>query len=90
MKVYIYGAGNEYRRFRDFSSPFKDSLEVLGIVTTEDIGVEYLDGYKVIRPSEICQDEMDFVVIAVWKWTDIVEILSQYNIKILKKLRKNY
>jgi len=80
IKVYIYGAGIEYRRLRDFSSPLRDRLEILGIVTTEDIGVNFIDGYPVMRPTEMDQSQMDYVVLAAGAWKEMAEHLMELGV----------
>ena len=87
VRIYIYGAGGEYRRLLLQLSRFSEQIEVLGIVTTKDIGVTVLDGYKVIRPSDIDCQLMDYVVIAVLDWKEIMLTLFSYNIEKNKMVR---
>lgn len=77
IKVYIYGAGQEYRKLRDFSSELRNRLEILGVVTTEDIGINCIDGYPVIRPEQMNQDEMEYIIIAIGSWKEIAELLIE-------------
>ena len=80
LKIYVYGGGAEYRKLLPKLKEWKEQIEVLGIVTTNDIGVNSMDGYPVIRPAEICQEKMDYVVIAVLAWEEILHTVLSYQI----------
>jgi len=87
LKIYVYGAGMEYKKLYPKLTAWKERIEVLGIVTTQDIGVDNVNGYPVIRPEEICQDVMDYVVIAVKAWKEVMDTLLSNRIlkeKIIK------
>ena len=87
IRIYIYGAGAEYKKLLPKLQEWKEQIEVLGIVTTNDIGVNSMDGYSVIRPVEICQEAMDYVVIAVVAWKEILHTLLSYQIPKAKIIR---
>lgn len=88
IRVYIYGAGAQYRRWRDYSCELKNRIEVLGIVTTSDIGVQELDGCPVIRPAEM-KEEMDYVIIAVAAWEEIAQQLIEQGVDEEKIIRSS-
>jgi len=75
VNAYIYGAGWEYCKFKEWTLGLKVKLNVLAIVTTEDIGYDYVDESKVIRPTEIVQEQADYVIIAVKKWKEVKSLL---------------
>lgn len=87
IRIYIYGAGEQYRKWRDYQCKLKERIEVLGIVTTSDSGIQELDGYPVIRPEEIKKEEMDYVVIAIGCWTEIAEYLIEIGVSAEKIIR---
>ena len=80
-RVYIYGAGNEYRKFSAYVKETQINVEILAIITTTDIGMRVLDGYPVIRPSEMDEERMDYVVVAVCKHDEIIQTLAARGIK---------
>ena len=82
-------AGKEYRKLIEFSSPLRDKLDILGVVTTTDIGIDVLDGYKVIRPIEINPSEMDYVIIAIGAWREVAELLIAQGIDKTKIIRSS-
>lgn len=73
--AYIYGAGNLYNRLINHFQKCKDSLDILGIVTTSRILYKEIDGYDCFTIDEIALGGVDFFIIAVEKWREIFDIL---------------
>jgi len=89
IRVYIYGAGAQYRKWQEHQFEWKERIEVLGIVTTSDIGVSELDGYPVIRPTEMKTDGSDYVIIAVKEWEEIAKYLIECGVEKEKIIRSS-
>lgn len=75
MKCYIYGIGLQYNRLSSYLKIYQDKIQVLALVTTEPQRISYLDGKKIIRPWEMKVNEMDYVIIAVEQYKEILKIL---------------
>ncbi len=80
IKIYIYGAGQEYNRFLSYLAAYTNRFEVLGIVTTERQKIEYLDTYPCIVASEMSVEDVDYIIIAIEKWQGIVGYLKEFGI----------
>lgn len=89
IRVYVYGAGKEYQRWNALTCEVKEQLEILGIVTTSDIGVQELDGHPVIRPAVMKNEEVDYVIIAIAAWKEIAELLVEQGIDETKIIRSS-
>lgn len=89
IKIYIYGAGEEYNKFLSYTSAYSEKIEIIGIVTTERQRVEYLDGYPCIIAKEMKVNAVDYIIIAIKKWKEIVEYLKQLDIGFEKIILSN-
>lgn len=76
IKIYVYGAGHECNRFLSYLMAYKKEIEVLGIVTTTKLDIMYLDGVSCITVDEMKINEIDYIVIAVKNWKEILGILN--------------
>lgn len=81
FKVYIYGAGHYYNRLSSYLRRESDQLEVLGVVTSQPMFFEKIDGYKVIRPEEMNMSQADYVIIAVKEWKEVAAKLYELGVK---------
>lgn len=88
-KVYIYGMGNEYNRLSSYLPLYKDRLEILGVVTTNRQAISRMDGYPCVTVEEIDKSRMDYIIVAIQKWKEIVGILVQHGIGEEKIIRSN-
>lgn len=79
-KVYIYGMGNEYNRLSSYLSLYKNKLEILGVITTKEPMISWLDGHPCTSVEKINTDELDYVIIAVVNWKEIANILESHGI----------
>lgn len=79
--AYIYGAGNLYNRLINHFQKWKDSLNILGIVTTLRTLYKEIDGYDCFTIDEIDPGGADFFIIAVEKWREIFDILVKKGVK---------
>ena len=87
-KVYIYGAGNEYRKLSAYLEKQGSKIEIQAIVTTSPQEFDVLDGYPVIRPKEIDLTHLDYVIIAVCNaWEEIAQMLLAQGIEKEKIIR---
>ena len=75
--AYIYGAGNLYNRLINHFRKCKDSLKILGIVTSLPTPYKEIDGYDCFTVENVDFGGVDFVIIAVEKWREIFHILLE-------------
>ena len=80
-KVYIYGAGDEYNKFTSYLPFFLNSIEILGIVTTNRQPFTYMDGFPCLTVEEIEKDKIDYVIIAIYDWKEVVANLNKKGIE---------
>lgn len=81
IKIYVYGAGFEYNRFLSYVSAYSDKVEIIGIVTTESQPIKFLDGYPCITAEEMRLDLVDYIVIAIAKWEEIISDLKALGVE---------
>lgn len=89
FKVYIYGAGNEYRKLSPYLKRQGNNIEVQAIVTTAPQEFESLDGYSVIRPDKMNMENFDYVIVAVVQCEEIISNLLSLGVAKEKILRSS-
>lgn len=88
-RVYIYGMGREYNKLSSYLLLYKDKLDVLGVVTTQKPSISSIDGYSCISVDDIDKEAADYVIIAVAKWQEIMDILEKHGIGEEKIIRSH-
>lgn len=78
-KVYIFGAGYEYTKFTSVLSYYSDKWDILGVVTSQKLKSEYIDGFPCITLDDM-QISCDWVILAVNKWNEVYENLIKKGI----------
>ncbi len=79
-KVYIYGAGNEYNKFTSYLPFLLNSIEVMGIVTTNRQPFTHMDGYPCLTLDEVESNKIDYVIIAIHEWKEVAINLNKKGI----------
>lgn len=79
--VFVYGAGNEYNKFVCLLNLYKNQIHVLGLVTTNAMKYNMLDGYRLYRPEQILDEKFDYIIIAVKEWKPVADVLLRYGIE---------
>lgn len=87
--AYIYGAGNLYNRLINQFQQCKDSLKILGIVTSLSNPYKEIDGYECFTVDNVDFGGVDFVIIAVEKWKEIFDILIKRGVNENQIIRGN-
>ena len=72
--VYIYGNGNECRKVIHRLKQLEDLVNIKGIVVSKKEQEFGIENVKILELSQI--EEYDFIIIAVYKWREIYEILK--------------
>lgn len=80
IKIYIYGAGQEYNKFSSYLAAYSNRIEIIGVVTTERQNIQFLDGYPCIVAEEMNIEKADYIVIAKEKWKEVAEYLKAFGI----------
>ncbi len=77
----IYGAGKEYDRFSSVLFAYRDMMEVLFIVTTSEPKYKRVDSFDCVAIDNACFEGVDYVIIAIKNWKEVLEKLYSRGIK---------
>lgn len=75
--IYVYGAGKIYQKILPVIRGYYPKIQVRGVITSNDITLKSIDGYKCHLIDDIVIDNDCYVVIAVKEWEDIFKKLLE-------------
>lgn len=83
---YIYGIGKQYNVLSSYLKIYQEKIEILALVTTKPQEITYLDGKKIIRPWDMEKDKVDYVIVAMKEYKEVLGLLRElgFSDKILR------
>ncbi len=81
IRVYVYGAGNEYKKLKNYLLKYDDIINVLGILLSNCDGNKTIDGKQIYKVSDILESNWDYIIISVVYWEEIYEKLKKSGIQ---------
>ena len=77
MKCYVYVVGMQYYILAPYLRQYKTEIEILALVTTEPQDTDLIDGMRIIRPWEMDIAQIDYVIVAIEQYKEVIKILEK-------------